>query len=261
MSEEEVEFVGAEEDVPGEPYVQYAMQAGPLLRAYKLACLYPDCSVVLVVEELSRAVASHVFGDMLQLLDRRDSVGDPLSGLSEYEIRPKSEIRSWLLLNDIHHARVSNGNMRFPPNLYIWATMNRSDQNARQLDSAFLRRWSKKYLSYREVGSYDDAPVVYGGKNVAWGDLRAALNERLKASEGVPEDKFVGPYFLSKRRLSDPETVYEDLWGYIWNDVLKSRAPSFFDDVGTFAELQDYWANGAGSPIGEVGSKSSAPSE
>ncbi|QCL83330.1 hypothetical protein CFBP5875_01310 [Agrobacterium pusense] len=252
IADDEVEFIGAEEEVPGEPYVQYALQSGPLLKAYRLACLYPDHSVVLIVEELSRAVASHVFGDMLQLLDRRDRDSDPLNGVSEYEIRPRNEIRSWLLLNDVHHANVAYGNMRFPANLYIWATMNRSDQNARQLDSAFLRRWSKNYLSYREVGTYDGDLVTYGGASVRWGDLRSALNERLKSSEGVPEDKFVGPYFISKRRLADPETIYEDLWGYIWNDVLKSRAPAFFGGISTFAELRDSWAAGDGSPIGEV---------
>ncbi|WP_139104340.1 AAA family ATPase [Agrobacterium tumefaciens] len=259
VGDDEVQFIGAEEDVPGEPYVQYALQSGPLLKAYRLACQYPDHSVVLIVEELSRAVASHVFGDILQLLDRRDGESDPLNGVSEYEIRPKSEIRSWLLLNNVQHAEVSQGNMRFPANFYIWATMNRSDQNARQLDSAFLRRWSKTYLSYREIGAYDGDLVKYGGANVRWGDLRSALNERLKSSEGVPEDKFVGPYFISKRRLADPDTIYEDLWGYIWNDVLKSRAPSFFGGISTFAELRESWASGDGSPIGEVLGPVSSP--
>lgn len=226
---------------------------GPLLKAYHLACIHPERSVVLIIEELSRAVASHVFGDMLQLLDRRDSPSDALNGFSEYDIQPKSEIRSWLMLNGIFHDAVKLGNMRFPSNLYIWATMNRSDQNARQLDSAFLRRWTKHYLSYLEAGYNDEIVIKYGGNGVKWGELRHAINERLKASEGVSEDKFIGPYFLSGSRLADPDAVYEDLWGYIWNDVLKTRASSFFGNVGTFAELRKTWASGNGKPIGEIG--------
>lgn len=261
ISEDAPEFKGSEQEVPGEPYVQYTLQPGPLLRAYQLACMHPDRSVVLIIEEISRAVAAHVFGDMLQLLDRRDEDGDPEKGYSEYEIQPRSEIRSWLILNSVSNDGTAVGEMRFPPNLYIWATMNRSDQNARQLDSAFLRRWSKTYLSYRQTGTYDHETVIYGGTTVTWGELRSTLNDRLKSSEGVPEDKFIGPYFLSRRQLTDPDAIYEDLWGYIWNDVLKSRAPAFFGGVATFAELHESWAGGSGRPIGEVASPASAEGE
>ncbi|SOC21702.1 dynein-related subfamily AAA family protein [Rhodobacter sp. JA431] len=252
LTEDDLKFIGSEGDVPGEPYVQYVVRPGPLLKAYRLACLHPKSSVVLLIEELSRAVASEVFGDMLQLLDRRDTDGEPLSGYSEYTIEPQPDIRAWLRMNRISHSQALNGNMRLPPNLYLWATMNRSDQNARQLDSAFLRRWSKKYLSYRINGNYDDAEVLYGGVRHTWGALRGAINQRLKSLEGVPEDKFIGPYFVSQRKLKDPSFIYEDVWGYIWNDVLKARAPQFFEGTETFAELEDVWDHGKGQPIGPI---------
>ena len=254
-------FEGATTRVPGEPYVQYVVQPGPLLKAYHLACLRPDMSVVLIVEELSRAVAAHVFGDMIQLLDRQEKEGDEAFGFSEYEIEPRPEIRSWLTFNQILHDKVAPGNMRFPPNLYIWATMNRSDQNARQLDSAFLRRWSKQYLSFREKGAFDDTKVNYGGGVVSWGELRSAINSKLQETEGVPEDKFIGPYFISKRRLIDPDSIYEDLLGYIWNDVLKSRASTFFGGPATFAELKEVWDSGKGSPLGPIESNDVASDE
>jgi hypothetical protein len=139
--------------------------------------------------------------------------------------------------------------------------MNRSDQNARQLDSAFLRRWSKRYFSFRRVGIYDDLKVKYGGSSITWGDLRSKINVKLQKTEGVPEDKFIGPYFVSKRRLEDAEAIYEDLWGYIWNDVLKSRASSFFDGAATFAELYEVWDSGNGSPIGPTGAQDLATTE
>src|SRR3546814_15255330 len=87
-----------------------------------------------------------MFGDILQLLDRAEE--GPIEGYSEYEIEARPDIRSWLLFNEIWNAEVAPGNLRLPPNLYIWATMNRADQNARQLDSAFLRRRSEE----RRVG-------------------------------------------------------------------------------------------------------------
>lgn len=244
-------YVGA--DVPGEPYVHYVIQPGPMLKAYHLACANPDKSVVLLIEELSRAVAAHVFGDTLQLLDRLDiPKGSLPQGVSEYEIEPRSDIGAWLLANDVKHEHVRAGRMRFPANLYIWATMNRSDQNARQLDSAFLRRWDKQYLSYLEECAYDDAPVVYGGKTISWGVLRKAINARLQSFEGVPEDKFIGPYFLSQSKLVNAAVLAEDLWGHLWNDVLKSRAPSFFSGAATLAELLQSWDGGNGAPLGDI---------
>jgi hypothetical protein len=248
------EFIGSTADVPGEPYVQYIIQTGPLLKAYQLACLHPDRSVVLIIEELSRAVAAHVFGDTLQLLDRIEDEDDQWAGYSSYEIEPRPDISSWLAMNEVWNDGTGAGKMRFPPNLYIWATMNRADQNARQLDAAFLRRWEKHYLSYLQNGAFDSVQVPYGGSNVAWRQLRNAINTKLKAVGGIPEDKFIGPYLLSKKRLVDAAALYEDLWGYLWNDVLKNRAPVFFEGAATFAELGNLWSSGDGEPIGPIAS-------
>src|SRR3546814_11889616 len=105
--------------------------------------------------------------------------------------------------------------------------MNRADQNARQLDSAFLRRWDKVYLSYLETGKNDAEMTIYGGVEVPWGTLRSAVNMSLKQIQGIYEDKFIGPYMIPRRRLQDAIAMYEDLWGYLWNDVLKNSASSY----------------------------------
>lgn len=250
IESEKSEYVGSTQDVPGEPLVQYVVQPGAFLKAYQIACLHPTKSIVLIIEELSRGVAAHIFGDILQLLDRVED--GAIDGYSEYEIEARPDIKSWLLFNEIWHDEVAPGNLRLPPNLYIWATMNRADQNARQLDSAFLRRWDKIYLSYLEQGKNDAEMTVYGGVEVSWGTLRAAVNEKLKQMQGISEDKFIGPYMIPKRRLKDADAMYEDLWGYLWNDVLKNRASSYFDGVSTFAELGQVWQSGLGKPIGDI---------
>jgi 5-methylcytosine-specific restriction endonuclease McrBC GTP-binding regulatory subunit McrB len=252
------QFIGATGGVPGEPFVQYVLQPGPFLKAYHLACLYPDRSIVLIIEELSRANAAHVFGDTLQLLDRIEDESSALFGFSVYEIEPRPDVRSWLTFNDIGHDHVAVGNLRAPSNLYIWATMNRSDQNARQLDSAFLRRWSKQYMSYDVSGAYDEQLVKYNGRMIPWGELRRTINDRLSGMQGIPEDKLIGPYFLPRKRLANPSDIYEDLFGYIWNDVLKTRAGDFFSNASTFAELQRVWNDGNGAPLGQLGTLSVA---
>lgn len=250
VSEETPSFIGSTINVPGEPVIQYVVQPGAFLKAYRLACENPDKSVVLIIEELSRAVAAHVFGDVLQLLDRIDD--GPLAGISEYDVDARPDIESWLLLNDVSHAHVGAGKLRLPANLYIWATMNRADQNARQLDAAFLRRWSKTYMSYLEGGAYDATQVSYGGQEVAWSNLRQTINRRLLEIGGIAEDKFVGAYMISVRKLRDPDEVFEELWGYLWNDVLKTRASQMFQGCATLAELRRSWNGGQGAVIGDL---------
>lgn len=250
VTEDIPSFIGSTIDVPGEPVIQYVVQPGPFLKAYRLACENPSKSVVLIIEELSRAVAAHVFGDVLQLLDRIDH--GPFAGLSEYDVDARPDIESWLVLNNVFHANVSGGKLRLPANLYIWATMNRADQNARQLDAAFLRRWSKTYMSYLEGGKSDAVLVRYGGHDVAWGDLRQAINRRLLELGGISEDKFVGAYMISPRKLADPSEVFEELWGYLWNDVLKTRASQMFPGCATLAQLRISWNVGQGKVIGDL---------
>mgnify|MGYP005847808891 CR=1 FL=1 len=243
-------FIGSTIDVPGEPIIQYVVQPGPFLKAYRIACDNPGKSVVLIIEELSRAAAAHVFGDILQLLDRFDD--GPLAGVSEYQVDARPDIESWLLLNDVIHDHVEAGKLRLPTNLYIWATMNRADQNARQLDSAFLRRWSKTYKSYLEGGKIDNLLVRYGGIEVEWGRLRQAVNSQLLKIGGIPEDKFVGAYMISAKKLADPGEVFEELWGYLWNDVLKTRSSQVFQGIETLAELRKSWNDGNGAIIGDL---------
>lgn len=230
----------------GEPYVTYRFVAGPLLEAYCYALVNPDQSVALVIEELSRANASMVFGDILQLLDRHTE-GD-LIGYSVYPITPRPEVQEFLLRYGISDA--SDCRMRFPPNLHIWATMNRSDQNARQIDTAFLRRWKKKYMSYNQSSKYGkDVISCPNSQSIEWDELRSKINAKLV--DFVPEDKFIGPYFLPRSSLGDKASFAEDLFGYLWNDVLKTRSREFFK-FKTLTEVIAAWEAGTENPFKDI---------
>lgn len=225
----------------GQPYITYKFVPGPLLEAYCFAVSNPEESVALTIEELSRANASLVFGDTLQLLDRDDS------GRSSYTITPKPEVYDYLLRHQLIEA--GREGICFPPNLFIWATMNRSDQNARQLDAAFLRRWTKLYLSFEEPSAYGNDKVAVPGGSLEWDELRARLNEKLIGLS--PEDKFIGPYFLPRRALGNRDEFAEDLLGYLWNDVLKTRAPEFFK-YRTLSTVLKVWREGSDNPFREI---------
>ena len=232
----------------GEPYITYEFVAGPFLEAYCFAKVNPGHTVAVLIEELSRANASLVFGDMLQLLDR--SEGGLESGQSTYSILPKPEVREYLIGQGIDVE--AGGRMRLPGNLYIWATMNRSDQNARQLDAAFLRRWEKRYLSHAVESAYGSMLVRTPEADLPWDELRSRINSAL-LEEAVSEDKLIGPYFLREAALASPERVAENLLGYLWNDVLRARARDFFaPGLNSLADAITAWVNRSRNPFAKV---------
>ena len=86
---------------------------------------------LLIIEEINRANVAAVFGDVFQLLDRKNNV-------SEYFIQTSEDMRKYL-------ADEFNGNpndfetIKVPDNMYIWATMNSADQGVYPMDTAFKR--------------------------------------------------------------------------------------------------------------------------
>ena len=117
----------------------------------------------LIIEEINRGNCAQIFGDLFQLLDRNEY------GFSDYPIVAdkdmqkylEKEFAGWEITNkDEINQLYGEANMVslimkgerlvLPSNLYIWATMNTSDQSLFPIDSAFKRRWDWKYVPIRE---------------------------------------------------------------------------------------------------------------
>lgn len=103
-----------------------------------------------------------------------------------------AEASVWL---QSHNALDGEGRLRFPANLHLWATMNSGDQGVFPIDTAFRRRWAYRYLGYAQPCLYPakNRLVRFGGRNLDWDRLRAALNRKLKGLQ-VVEDRLIGPY-------------------------------------------------------------------
>jgi hypothetical protein len=187
--------------------------------------------VYLVIEEINRGNCAQIFGDLFQLLDRGDN------GFSEYPIVADMDMQKQLtkafkdmaFLNvpaigdmggDEVAVKIRKGEiLLLPNNLYIWATMNTSDQSLFPIDSAFKRRWDWKYIPIAK--GKDDWVIEVDGIKYDWWDFLVKINA-LIGSTTNSEDKKLGYYFCkAKHGVIDAETFVGKVVFYLWNDVFK----------------------------------------
>ena len=202
-----------------------------------------DTPVYLIIEEINRGNCAQIFGDIFQLLDRDDN------GYSRYEIPPDSDLQDYiaeqgLVLSGITDAKgndisgkIANGEiMKLPSNLYIWATMNTSDQSLFPIDSAFKRRWDWTYMKIKNHPE-ENYKIKLSDKEYDWWEFIQRINEII-ASMTSSADKQLG-YFFCKAAGDgsiSPETFVSKVIFYLWNDVFKDYG---FEDASLFRYKSD----------------------
>lgn len=201
------QFVGAYKpttDENGE--ISYQFVPGPFMRIYVNALKnsrtdYPQ-PYLLIIEEINRARVASVFGDIFQLLDRKED------GTSQYAIQASEDIKKYLAA-ELGGQPSYYPILKIPNNMFLWATMNSADQGVYPMDTAFKRRWTFEYISIDAkqeevkctVNLVKDNPET----NVNWNRLRKAINAKLLDTCRVNEDKLLGPFFLSKKAIKADE--------------------------------------------------------
>lgn len=187
--------------------------------------------VYLVIEEINRGNCAQIFGDIFQLLDRSEN------GYSSYEIDPDKDIQSFLAkefakaVDATASDKIKSGEkMMLPPNLYIWATMNTSDQSLFPIDSAFKRRWDWKYMPIDT--EKENWKLEVNGKSYSWSSFLKKINFEIYDLT-KSEDKMLGFYFCKaeEKKISAERFVSKVLF-YIYNDVFKDYGldREFFKD-------------------------------
>ena len=190
--------------------------------------------VYLVIEEINRGNCAQIFGDIFQLLDRNSN------GFSDYAIVPdadlsrhvKKDLEKLVIANKeaisaIYEeceedmvGKVVNGKvLLLPNNLYIWATMNTSDQSLFPIDSAFKRRWDWKYIKIADA--HKNWQIKVGTKTYDWWQFVQAINYFVfDATQS--EDKNLGYFFAkAKDSIINAETFVSKVIFYLYTDVFK----------------------------------------
>lgn len=201
----------------------------------------------LVIEEINRGNCAQIFGDLFQLLDRGDE------GFSEYPIKADSDMKK-LLEKEFEGLEIKNKEginalfkgdkdivaqvlagdiLLLPNNLYIWATMNTSDQSLFPIDSAFKRRWDWHYVPISDAGK--KWMIEVNGALYDWWKFLEAINDKVYHAT-YSEDKKMG-YFFCKANdcVISAEKFVSKVIFYLWNDVFKDsefEGDTFKDEDG-----------------------------
>ena len=206
----------------------------------------------LVIEEINRGNCAQIFGDLFQLLDRNDY------GYSDYPIQADADMQKqlkWLFggveienaesINSLYDGRdivqevLSGEVLLLPNNLYIWATMNTSDQSLFPIDSAFKRRWDWQYMPISEGrdknGRSKNWKIEADTQTYSWWSFIQKINDEIYDKTNS-EDKKLGYYFCKPTNgVIKVETFVSKVLFYLWNDVFKD----FDNESGIFAEPYD----------------------
>ena len=184
--------------------------------AYIYAYQNPSEQTYLVIEEINRGNCAQIFGDLFQLLDRKD-------GKSEYKIKADKDLAKYLEdVLGVGAEGIQDRKLCLPANLHILATMNTSDQSLFPMDSAFKRRWEWEYVPINydaniKSGTFD---ITIGEKTYSWVDFIKKVNKHI-FDLTQSEDKQMGNFFI-KHSVNEKEFKSKVMF-YLWYEVLRDE--------------------------------------
>lgn len=211
-------FVGCYKPTMKGNDIKYEFVPQTFTKAYTKAWKEPDKKVFLIIEEINRGNCAQIFGDLFQLLDRKN-------GESEYPIDADADLKQHLEKKTVlgrNKNGIINGKLKLPNNLNILATMNTSDQSLFPMDSAFKRRWTWECVPIQ----YDDPKsslfeiVIDSTHKYNWCEFLKAVNDKIFLVTDS-EDKKIGNYFINGN--VDEKQFIDKVMFYLWNDICKDE--------------------------------------
>lgn len=202
--------------------IEYQFKAGSFTKILKKAINDPSHHYYLVIEEINRGNAPAIFGEVFQLLDRKNE------GSSSYRI--SQDLMAKEIFDD------TNTTIFIPNNLSILATMNTADQNVFTLDTAFQRRWTMRMIE-NNIDNCDYKNIQVLDTGVSWQHFNTIINEHIldiNQNTLSSEDKRLGAFFVRADELELPDDLEngisfaEKVIKYLWDDVFKFNKSALF---------------------------------
>ena len=231
------DFVG--QKLPKDDGTGLQFEAGPFTRILEKALENKQKAIqkehyYLIIEEMNRGNAQAIFGDIFQLLDR-DANGDSVYATTNYQVVQYLKSKG---------IKLKENKIIIPSNLTIIATINTSDQNVFNLDTAFGRRWQYEIFGEEQTKGTNNIYTkgkIIGIEGFTWNEIREKINDKILKSEDIfnAEDKRMGLYYIDKECLSEGEETEESkvisrkkfankIFRYLWTDVFKNDREAIF---------------------------------
>lgn len=225
-------------------YITYDFVPGPFTEILSEAMLNNKKVYNLIIEEINRANAAAVFGDLFQLLDR-----DSETCISEYSIHNR-DIYEYIKKKFEMEGKALNlvdGQVYIPNNLNIIATMNTADQNVFIMDTAFKRRWEFEYMDI-DFEKCDFRNIEIQSIGIEWERFVRTINKFMMSVECsdlmIPEDKQIGPFFINHKELNDSKKFAYKVLMYLWDDVFKMERERIFNsEIRTFSQVVNVFSS------------------
>ena len=233
--------------------ISYDFIPGPFSKILKRAYFNPEKHFYLIIEEINRGYAAAIFGDIFQLMDRKNGVSTyPIENdfINDYIRKIEESFKDSKFVKDIPDGEKNDSyykqihfekfdfnfetGIRLPKNLSIIATMNTSDQNVFTLDNAFQRRFDMALIPNEldEKSAQKNAEIAE--TKITWGTFWKWINEKMMQSDtgmASTEDKRLGAWFIVNQDGKINEKVFaEKVLKYLWDDAFKFKRKDIFDE-------------------------------
>lgn len=230
-------FVGSIMPIMQDDKILYNFKPGVFTLALLKALEKPNEYIFLVIEEMSRGNIAAIFGDIFQLLDRKDN------GYSEYAI--DNELLATYLSSNLHRPI---NKVFLPSNLSIIGTVNTNDQNVNVIDTAFKRRFEFEYVSVEPIKdsnnkSLNSFEFKLDSNSFEWNTLYMALNLFITTTLNLNEDKQIGQFFIKfgSDEKNNVDLIKNKLLHYLWEDIqnsiIHSKSSIFKSSIRSFSIL------------------------
>lgn len=217
-------FVGSYKPIKGDDgRISYEYVPQAFVKAYVAAWNNPERLHYLIIEEINRGSCAQIFGDIFQLLDRDEE------GFSKYPIDVDTDLARYIsenIENPDYIDFVGDYNkIVLPDNLYIYATMNTSDQSLFPMDSAFKRRWDWMYVPINMEDASEFTIRLDDGTLYEWGVFLKEINSRIRELT-ASEDKQIGNRFVTTAadKIIPPDQFRSKVMFYLWTELYKDEA-------------------------------------
>lgn len=235
--------------------LQYEFVPGPFTKIIKTAYEEPEQKCLLIIEELNRGNAPAIFGEIFQLLDRKDD-GESKYGIYNADIAkyaygglPENQGKAI----DV----IANTPIKLPPNLTIVATMNTSDQNVFTMDTAFQRRWQMEHIPNKFDFKTAHVNKHLPNSDISWGVFAQTVNKKMHDNPslgfGGTDDKSLGVYFATDNDLDDAKRFAEKVLKYLWDDAFKLGRQALFSNCSEgLSSVIEAYEDAKGDPLKAV---------